>query len=37
MNQSKYGMRLIAKMKRIKVKKSTSKTESFRIFKKKIK
>ena len=35
MNQSKHGMRLIAKMKRIKVKKSTSKTELFRIFKKK--
>ena len=34
MNQSKHEMRLIAKMKGIKVKKSTSKTELFRILRK---
>ena len=37
MNQSKHEMRLIAKMRSIKVKKSTSKTELFRILKRKYK
>ena len=35
MNQSKHEMRLIAKMRDIKVKKSTSKTELFSILKRK--
>ena len=35
MNQSKHKMRLVAKMRAIKVKKATSKTELFRILKKK--
>ena len=34
MNQSKHEMRLVAKMRGPKVKKSTSKTELFRILKK---
>ena len=37
MNQSKHEMILITKIRGIKVKKSTSKTELFRILKKKIK
>ena len=37
MNQSKHEMRLIAKMRGINVKKSTTKTELFRILKRKYK